>query len=65
MRVLWFSNTPSRYYSVAGKKGYNGGGWISSLEALVREDVELGIIFLTGSPEDAPRNVEGHDPYRQ
>ena len=59
MRVLWFSNTPSRYYSVGSGKGYNGGGWISSLEALVREDVELGIIFLTGSPEDAQRSVEG------
>ena len=59
MKVLWFSNTPSRYYSNGSGKGYNGGGWISSLEALVREDVELGIVFLTGSPEDAPRSVEG------
>ena len=58
MKVLWFSNTPSRYYSNGSGKGYNGGGWISSLEALVREDVELGIVFLTGSPEDAPRSVE-------
>lgn len=58
MRVLWFSNTPSRYYSAEIGKGYNGGGWISSLEALVREDVELGIVFLTGSAEDTPRKVE-------
>ncbi len=61
MKVLWFSNTPSGYYSTDSGKGYNGGGWISSLEALVREDVELGIVFLTASPEDAPRRVAGVD----
>jgi glycosyltransferase involved in cell wall biosynthesis len=45
MRVLWFSVTPSMY----GKNNtsHNGGGWISSLEELVRNEksIELGIAF--------------------
>ncbi|MBQ9184362.1 MAG: glycosyltransferase [Bacteroidales bacterium] len=59
MRVLWFSNTPSNYYSGGSGKGYNGGGWISSLEALMRDEVELGIVFLTSSRADEPRVVDG------
>lgn len=45
MRVLWFTNTPSRYASFGG---YNGGGWIYSLEEEMskREDIDLGIAFL-------------------
>lgn len=63
MRVLWFSNSPSRYYAQGSGKGYNGCGWISSLEALVREDVTLGIVFLTASKADAPRRIDGVDYY--
>ena len=68
MRVLWFSNTPSRYYGGGSGKGYNGGGWISSLEACMRDKVDLGLVFLTASAADLPRKVEGvqyypvHDP---
>ena len=49
MRILWFSLTPSCYKSAKGL-GYNGGGWISSLETefIKRPDVELGIAFLNG-----------------
>lgn len=49
MRVLWFSLTPSRYKGAKGL-GYNGGGWISSLEAelIKHSDVELGIAFIKG-----------------
>lgn len=45
MRVLWFSVTPSRYFS--SSNGFNGGGWISSLEKLIVEnlDLDLGIAF--------------------
>ena len=45
MRVLWFTNTPSRYKP--GSHPYYGGGWIDSLEALIQghEDVDLGISF--------------------
>ncbi|WP_455673675.1 glycosyltransferase family 4 protein [Phocaeicola sp.] len=44
MRILWFTNTPSNYVSI---EGYNGGGWISSLENELKKskEVELGISF--------------------
>ena len=51
MRILWFTNTPSCYKSEKG--GYNGGGWISSLEKEIKKikDIELGICFhLNGEP---------------
>lgn len=46
MRILWFTNMPSLYKR--SDKGYNGGGWISSLEEQMIEeaDIELGISFL-------------------
>lgn len=45
MRVLWFSITPSLFKPYGN--GYNGGGWIASLERIVREvtEVELGVAF--------------------
>lgn len=45
MRVLWFSITPSLFSPIGVM--YNGGGWIASLEKIVRScnDVELGIAF--------------------
>ena len=47
MRVLWFTNTPSCYCDK--QVGYNGGGWIFSLEKELRKSVgnqmELGICF--------------------
>lgn len=49
MKILWFSIiTPSSYFG--GKaSGYNGGGWISSLEReLVKfPNIRLGIAFMT------------------
>lgn len=46
MRILWFTNTPSLYQSQ--KNGYNGGGWIASLESLIskQKDLELGVGFF-------------------
>lgn len=38
MRVLWFANTASNYLS---RLGYNGGGWISSLETELRKNIDL------------------------
>lgn len=54
MRVLWFTNTPSRYASFGG---YNGGGWIYSLEEEIskRDDIELGIAFFMN---EQPKKVE-------
>lgn len=45
MKILWFTNTPSCYKT--GMHGYNGGGWISSLEKEIRKikNIELGICF--------------------
>lgn len=45
MKVLWFTNTPSNYKEVSG---YNGGGWISSLEKEIvkRSYIQLGISFF-------------------
>lgn len=50
MRVLWFTNTPSLY--AQGMHHYHGGGWISSLEQLIRErtDITLGISFFHANP---------------
>ena len=50
MRVLWFAHIPpSGFHS--GVNGYNGGGWISSLELAMeaRHDVELAIAFFSKS----------------
>lgn len=45
MKVLWFSVTPSLFHSYSN--GHNGGGWIASLEKIVRQvpEFELGIAF--------------------
>lgn len=53
MRILWFTNTPSNYKAVGG---YNGGGWISSLEKEIvkRSDIQLGISFFKN---DEPHKV--------
>lgn len=51
MRVLWFTNTPSNYTDING--GYNGGGWISSLESEISklDNIDLAISFvLNGEP---------------
>ena len=47
MRVLWFTNTESNYSKRS--KGYNGGGWISSLETQIRSipAIQLAVSFIT------------------
>lgn len=53
MRILWFTNSSSCYKSMSFKHGYNGGGWISSLEESLRKsiNIELGIsFFMPGEP---------------
>lgn len=48
MRVLWFTNTESNYSK--RNRGYNGGGWISSLENHIRSisTIHLAVSFVTG-----------------
>jgi glycosyltransferase involved in cell wall biosynthesis len=45
MKILWFVNTPSLYDR--STIGYNGGGWIESLERIIsdRKDIALAISF--------------------
>lgn len=45
MRILWFSVTPSMFSPYSN--GHNGGGWIASLERIVRQvpEIELGVAF--------------------
>lgn len=45
MRVLWFSINPSLF--TPHTDGHNGGGWIASLEQIVRteQNIQLGIAF--------------------
>lgn len=45
MRILWFSVTPSLFNPHSN--GHNGGGWIASLEQIVRKNknIELGVAF--------------------
>lgn len=44
MRVLWFTVTSSLYENKMN--GHNGGGWISSLEKIIRDtDITLGVSF--------------------
>lgn len=51
MRILWFTNTPCNYNSGNGIRGYNGGGWLTSLEdeLIKRDDISLGICFCQDS----------------
>lgn len=46
MRVLWFSVTPSLFHPKSNN--HNGGGWIASLEQIMRDvsSLELGVAFL-------------------
>lgn len=48
MRVLWFAHVPPSGFR-QGNGGYNGGGWISSLQLAMeaRGDVDLAIAFFT------------------
>lgn len=49
MKVLWFSVTPSLYNPFSNS--HNGGGWIASLEQIVRKipEIDLGIAFYFGN----------------
>lgn len=45
MRILWFSVTPSLFNPKSNS--HNGGGWIASLEEIVRKEpiIDLGVAF--------------------
>ena len=49
MRVLWLSNTPGLYPSGGTGSRYNGIGWISSLQEILRNEpnIEIGFAFVS------------------
>ena len=59
MKILWFTNTPCNYNSGNGIRGYNGGGWLTSLEdELIKcDNISLGICFCQdGQPFKVENN---------
>lgn len=56
MRVLWFSVTPSLFNPFSNS--HNGGGWIASLEQIVRKSdvIDLGIAFYFGNDYNVYHN---------
>lgn len=65
MRVLWFTNTSSCYQQGGGSKGYNGGGWIASLEEELKKckDVELGICFYVNNVVTPKKEIQNGTVY--
>ncbi len=49
MKVLWFSVTPSLFNPFSNS--HNGGGWVASLEQIVRNipEINLGVAFYFGN----------------
>lgn len=57
MRILWFTNTSSCYQ--INNKGYNGGGWISSLEIELnkQKNIELAVCFYSDQVLDLKKEI--------
>ena len=49
-KILWFTNTPSLYDKC--KNGYNGGGWIESLEELIASETEIELAVSFFHPDN-------------
>ena len=61
MRVLWFATNPGCYNNIyTSNTGYNGGGWMSSMQHAIEEhsNISLGIAF---SMEYQPWKAEQHN----
>lgn len=52
MKVLWLSMTSGLYNANNSAGGYNGGGWISSLQGIVNNKIELSLCFITNNQSD-------------
>ena len=58
MKVLWLSITSDLFRNNGKTSGYNGGGWIASLQKQILEnakDIELGIVYPSSSKEKVVR----------
>lgn len=66
MRILWITATAGNYQSPhSGSGGYNGGGWISSMqnELAKRNDIKLGIAFCrNGEPAKVEQDGVSYYP---
>lgn len=65
MRVLWFTNSPCNYQGEITKNGYNGGGWMTSLqnEIMKQKDIILGISFcMNNQPTKVKQNGVSYYP---
>lgn len=60
MRVLWIVPSTGNYIPVGGREsGYNGGGWISSIQnrLIKQDDIQLGVAFcMDGQPKKVIQN---------
>lgn len=65
MKVLWFTNTPSNY--ISSMQGYNGGGWISSLENEIKKknNIKLAICFISDKGESIIKNGVSYYPIKE
>lgn len=63
MKILWLSVNSGLYNSKS--TGYNGGGWVASLQELVQKlpGVELSLAFITSNPDDKEMKVGGTHYY--
>lgn len=54
MKVLWLSITSDLFRNNGKTSGYNGSGWVSSLQKLLQEnsaDIELGLVYPSSRKE--------------
>lgn len=58
MKVLWVTNTPCSSIERNGDRAISG-GWLSSLEKAVRDDIELEIAFLSSGQRQEEFLYEG------
>ena len=58
MKVLWVTNTPCSSIERNGDRAISG-GWLSSLEKAVRDDIELEIAFLSSEQRQEEFLYEG------
>ena len=57
IKILWFTNTVSGAEKLLEQKSV-GGGWIKSLEGMVRGQIDLNIAFYYRKPI-SPFSIEG------
>lgn len=65
MKVLIFSNTCGNFHMPSSSTGYNGGGWISTLQTELSKapDIQLGLCFVgNGLPDKVEQDGVSYYP---